>query len=144
MRRLVSFSSSPFLSLDVVMRDLYGRKGREFKLRKISRSRWEIDEIDFLVVINISREKFRKEGESKIVRVLIKFTSKVNLYLFVESFSIEIKIYTNEVNFIEIRENLNRYDIARIMILGQRGILSFKILFHLFPIRLSIPENIVL
>lgn len=23
-------------------------KGREFKLRKISRSRWEIDEIDFL------------------------------------------------------------------------------------------------
>lgn len=93
MRRLVSFSSSPFLSLDVVMRDLYGRKGREFKLRKISRSRWEIDEIDFLVVINISREKFRKEGESKIVRVLIKFTSKVILYLFVEFFSIEIKIY---------------------------------------------------
>lgn len=94
-RVFFSFFSFPSLSLSrrctLVMRDLYGRRGEEgeFKLRKISRSRREIDEIDFLAVINISRG-----GGFENCRVLNQIYGERRLFILysiLSNFSIEMR-----------------------------------------------------
>lgn len=73
-----------------------GEEEGEFKLRKISRSRREIDGIDFLAVINISRE-ISKGGGIRCVencRVLNQIYGERGLFILysiLSNFSIEME-----------------------------------------------------